>query len=114
MGQKSAEEILDELQYITENAVTHLNVLQEEELLQLAEKREKLVDEIQSHKANLNQQNREQIEYILSFDSKIVKRMQFLKDEAGDWLLRRGSAKQQQNAYQQQYAVDSWFIDRRN
>ncbi|WP_336782141.1 hypothetical protein [Paenibacillus illinoisensis] len=114
MVQKSAEDILNELQLITEEAVAQLNLLEEEELLKLSENRERLVNEFQCHKASLTPQNRQQIEYILSFDKMIVKRMQFLKDEAAAWLQRRGSAKQQLNAYQQQYAADSWFIDHRN
>lgn len=114
MVQKSAEEILNELQLITEEAVANLNSLEELNLLQLSEVREKLVNEFQCHKPHLTPHNRQQIEYILSFDSLIIKRMQFLKDEAGAWLQRRGSAKQQLNAYQQKYAVDSWFIDHRN
>lgn len=114
MVKRLAEEILDELQLITEEAVAQLNSLGEEELLQLSETRERLVNEFQCHKPHLTPQNRQQIEYILSFDSLITKRMQFLKDEAGAWLQRRGSAKQQLNAYQQQYAANSWFIDHRN
>ncbi|OAX46338.1 hypothetical protein [Paenibacillus sp. AD87] len=114
MSQRSAEEILSELQRVTEEAVNQLNLLQEEELFRLAETRERLVNEFQCHKARMTQQNREQIEYILNFDKMIVERMEFLKNEAGAWLQRRGSAKQQLNAYQQQYAADSWFIDHRN
>ncbi|MGV2884494.1 hypothetical protein [Paenibacillus taichungensis] len=113
MGESNLRSILDELRFITEDAVSRLQVMDEEELLQLANQRQDLVDSFITMKEKVTEADREQIAYILSYDPVIVARMEYLKQEAGNWLQRQGSIKQQHNAYQQNYAVDSWFIDHR-
>lgn len=113
MGESNIKSILDELKSLTEDAASRLQTMDEEELLRLANQRQTLVDLFITMKDQVTEDDREQIAYILSFDPAIVERMEFLKQEAGKWLQRQGSIKQQRNGYQQNYAVDSWFIDHR-
>lgn len=106
--------ILDDLQAITEEAVARLNLMNEEELLQLADQREELVKALESYRHHITPENREQIAYVLGFDALILKRMSFLKNEAGQWMQKQGTIKTQQNAYHNAYAMNSVFIDHKN
>lgn len=106
--------ILDDLQAITEEAVARLNLMKEEELLQLADQREELVKALEPYRSHVTPENREQIAYILGFDSLILNRMSSLKNEAGQWMQKQGTIKTQQNAYHSAYAMNSMFIDHKN
>jgi len=106
--------ILDDLQAITEEAIARLNVMHEEELLQLADRREELVKALEPHRSDITPENRAQITHILGFDSLIISRMNFLKNEAGQWMQKQGAIKSQQNAYHNAYAMNSVFIDHKN
>ncbi len=106
--------ILDDLQAITEEAVARLNLMNEEELLQLADQREELVKALEPYRTNITLENRTQIAHILGFDSLILSRMSFLKNEAGQWMQKQGAIKSQQNAYHNAYAMNSVFIDHKN
>lgn len=113
MGDSNVRSVLDVLENLTKEAVSRLQDMDEDELLDLANLRQDLVDSFIMMRDQVTDADREQISYILSFDSLIISRMEFLKQEAGNWLQRQGSIKQQHTAYQQNYKVDSWFFDRR-
>ncbi|MCQ4088815.1 hypothetical protein [Saccharibacillus sp. JS10] len=107
-------QILDKLQEITEEAIARLDLMNEEELLQLAGQREELVKALEVHRPKITPEHRVQIAYILGFDSLIINRMSFLKNEAGQWIQKQGAIKSQQNAYHNAYAMNSVFIDHKN
>lgn len=107
--------LLDELQRITDSAVSRLDQMTEEEFTILADKRESLVSRLeQADKHELKDSHRSQIKYILGFDQVIQNRMHELKREAEEWLLRQQQIRNQQSAYHQNYVVDGLFIDHRN
>ncbi|NGZ76116.1 hypothetical protein [Saccharibacillus alkalitolerans] len=113
MAEAVVKKLLNELQSITEDAISRLNTMDSDELELLANRREELVLSIEEYRNSINEENREQIAYILSFDMTILKRMLFLKNEAGEWMHKQGAIRTQQSAYQNAYSLDSMFIDHR-
>ncbi|MBQ4900015.1 hypothetical protein KB559_14375 [Paenibacillus sp. Marseille-P2973] len=108
------EELLNELQRVTDLAVSRLDQMTEEELTFLADQRESLVKRLEeSDRSELNDSHKVQIRYILSFDEAIQARMRELKREAEEWLLRQRQIRNQQSAYHQSYLIDGMFIDHR-
>ncbi|MGG4216669.1 hypothetical protein ABEW32_00420 [Paenibacillus jamilae] len=105
--------LLDELQHMTEAVLSNLLNLGEEEFEQFADQRQRIVEQMQSYQPSLTENDKQKIRDILSNDSIILQRMHVLKDEAGQWMEKRGAIRIQQHAYQQAYSVDSLFIDHR-
>lgn len=107
------QQLLSALQAITEDAVANLITMDTEALEHLADQRQAIVDQLETHRNDIDQEDRKQIAYILSFDFLILERMNLLREEAGEWIQKQGAIKTQHSAYQSAYSVDSLFFDRR-
>lgn len=103
------------LKYATDEIMRSLNELSYEELEQFIEDREKLInmlpDFFENHSITLEDKNC--LEYILSYDIALQDRMNHLKTEAANWLAQRSVAKSQRNAYDSKYSSDSVLMDKR-
>ncbi|OMF42862.1 hypothetical protein [Paenibacillus peoriae] len=113
MTAANMQTLLGELQRITESALSNLLSLSEEEFEQLADQRQRIVEQMQSYQPSITEDDKQKIRDILSHDSVILQRMHALKDAAGHWMEKRGAIRVQQHAYQQAYSIDSLFIDHR-
>lgn len=103
--------LVEKLHGLTMKLVNELHKVTYEELLEFTEQREKIVLSLEASNFVLDESQKKLILQIQSYDHTILKRMEFFKKEASDWLLRQGQIKNQQAAYQQGYSIDSLFID---
>lgn len=103
------------LKCATDKIMKGLNELSYEELEQFIEDREKLInmlpDFLKTHSITVEDKN--DLEYILSYDSALQDRMNHLKTEAANWLAQRSIAKSQRSAYDSKYSSDSVLMDKR-
>ncbi|GGN93213.1 hypothetical protein [Saccharibacillus kuerlensis] len=113
MAELEGKQLLDKLQFITEDAISRLETMDSEALEALAAQRQALVTAIEPYRHSINEVDREQIAYILKFDALILARMNSLKNEAAEWMQKQGTIRTQQSAYQHGYAMNSMFIDHR-
>lgn len=113
MEEDQIQNLLNELQQITEEASNNKHEMNEEQFEQFVVKRQNIVERLEPFRVLLSDADKQQIGTILSYDSVILQRMHTMKNIAGEWLEKRGSIREQKNAYQQVYAIDSLFIDHR-
>lgn len=111
--EESVTNLLDQLQFLSEEAIEKLDEMDEEEFEQFSSFREKLTERLMELRSEVTDEDRSRIEYILKFDQQILQRMHALKDEAGHWMEQQGKIKVQKGAYQQAYAANSMFFDHR-
>lgn len=110
------DELIVQLDQITQSVSGSLNQMSSEELVAFVEKRQLIVDQMVANASSipLNHSQQEKLGSILEFDQMIRERMEQLKLEASNWLIQRDQAKQQRSAYESSYASDSILMDRRN
>lgn len=111
------DECLKELVEITENFVSHLAEVNQEEVELLIERRQHICDKLFSesnHIEGLNDIQKSLLSNILSADKLILPKMYELRNDASEWLERNNQIKRQKAAYLSSYAVDSFFIDKKN
>lgn len=113
MEESTIQVLLNRLQQMTEEVRDSLLEMNGEEFEQFVVKRENVVEQLEPYRTTMSDANKQRIGIILSHDSEILHRMYALQDEAGKWLEKRGSIREQKQAYQQAYAIDSMFIDHR-
>ncbi|MGG1615998.1 hypothetical protein [Paenibacillus sp. NRS-1781] len=103
------------MEEVTQQFINRLNETSYEEVEQFVELRQMKVDKLLSHLHNqsLTPEQKQKLESILNHDELIGQRMQFLKNEAKDWLVQRNMAKAQRNAYESSYTPDSILMDKR-
>ncbi|MWV46614.1 hypothetical protein GRF59_23685 [Paenibacillus sp. HJL G12] len=102
---------VSQLVYLTKDIVERLDRVEYEELALFSDKREDIVHKIEALKTHLSSENKLELRNLCQFDQAILSRMNHLKQEAGDWLLRQGTIKVQKSAYQADYAPESMFFD---
>lgn len=113
MSNETVQALLQKLKHLTADVLQRLQFFSEEEFETFAAEREGLVAELMRHKSQITEADRRQIAELLDSDPIILSRMHFLKDEAGNWLERKGAVRVQQHAYQRDYTPDSLFFDHR-
>lgn len=86
-----------------------------EELVVFVEERQKLVDSIAEKVAiySSSAAQKQEINRILGYDNELLDRMNTLRQEAQNFLQKRGQAKMQRNAYEAGYTPDSILMDRK-
>ncbi|MDM5281332.1 hypothetical protein QUF95_28625 [Paenibacillus silvae] len=88
--------------------------LNENQLLDFVDQRDVIAKEMEPLQSVITDKHRAQIQELLQTEVVILERMQDIKQEASEWLERRGNIRSQQSAYQRSYAIDGTFIDYRN
>ncbi|MBP1308049.1 putative hydantoinase/oxoprolinase family protein [Paenibacillus sp. 1182] len=94
--------------------VDKIDQVQFEELVDFTDKRERLVQNIMKLKDVLTQEEKEKLKELGKFDASILMKMNRLKIEASQWLLKQGTIQEQKSAYNASYTPDSLFFDRKN
>lgn len=108
---QNLKESLNQLDQLTQDIISRLNFITEEEMLDFVDKREAIVEQLQSYRDVVTDQDRVDIQKIVDCDSLIMNKLNSFKDQAGNWLEKQGSIRNQHTAYHQSYVTDSFFID---
>lgn len=109
------DELINELDWLTEKISVHLDDATYEELEAFVEQRQILVERIEQEvgKCQPTSAQKDAIRRILEHDPAIIARMNAHRLEAKDWLQKRNLAKIQRNAYETAYTPDSFLMDRK-
>lgn len=110
-GDSDLNQLLDELETITNIVVGNLLNMVEEDFEQFVSKRQDIVEQLEPFRSLMNDIDKQRIRAIIDHDPEILRRMHALKQEAGNWMEKRESIRVQQSAYQNAYNYDSMFID---
>ncbi|SEO66571.1 hypothetical protein [Paenibacillus sp. OK076] len=105
--------LVNKYSLLSNHTIANISELDEEQLLNYSEQRESIVNEIGSYTLLLTDDMKAEIKQLLIGEGVIVERMLEIKNEAAEWLEKRGNIRSQQNAYQHSYSADSVFIDYR-
>ncbi|WP_342547749.1 flagellar protein FliT [Paenibacillus sp. FSL P2-0089] len=109
------DELIRNLDRLTGEMMDRLQDATYEELEDFVEERQKLVDSITQEVGvcPATPAQKQEINRILSHDNELLDRMNALRQEAQDFLQKRGQAKIQRNAYETAYTPDSFLMDRK-
>ncbi|SMF67489.1 hypothetical protein SAMN05661091_0351 [Paenibacillus uliginis N3/975] len=110
-GDSELNQLLDELEHITNTVIDNLLNMDEEDFEQFVSKRQNIVEQLEPYRSIMNDTDKQKIRAIIDHDPEILEQMHALKQEAGNWMEKRESIRVQQNAYQHAYTYDSLFID---
>lgn len=109
------DELIHSLDMLTREMMDGLQEVTYEELEDFVEERQKLVDSITQEVeiCPATPAQKQEINRILSHDNELLDRMNALRQEAQNFLTKRGQAKVQRNAYETAYTPDSFLMDRK-
>ncbi|MGF9699800.1 hypothetical protein [Paenibacillus sp. MABNR03] len=107
------EQFVNEYCQLSHSTIANILELNEDQLLDYAERREYIVNEMKAYRSLITGEMKIKINELIIEERAIVERMLEIKNEASEWLEKRGSIKSQQIAYQQSYSASSAFIDYR-
>lgn len=105
---KQLEELSAEIQ-------SRLASLTYEELDEFMDRRQQIVDSIEAEAIRfpLNAEQKKRIKAVIAQDGNIMVRINFLRNEAANWLQQRNQAKVQRSAYESSYTPDAFLMDSR-
>lgn len=89
------------------NNLDHLAMEQINDILEL---RDQLIVELENT-IGLTGEQKTQLQTLATYDQKIVERMEQLKQEAANELIKISNIRKQQEGYSSQYDTESYFID---
>ncbi|WP_433922012.1 hypothetical protein [Paenibacillus taichungensis] len=112
--QRELSELLEKIRHDTSEALNQMYNWSEEDFEKFLERREEYVSAMEPYRTEVNESDKHNITEIMERDIIIKARMHFLKEEAAEQLRQFGGARVQQKGYQNQYALDGLFIDKRN
>lgn len=107
------DELLQTLQRLTQEILVELDQMEYEQLGTFVEDRQLIINELQLMNQSFTDQQKLVIKDILQHDEAIVGRMQQLKDEAKIGIDKIERARVHNNAYEQPYAQESFFFDKK-
>ncbi|WP_413374354.1 hypothetical protein [Paenibacillus taichungensis] len=111
--QEKLQVFVNEYSQLSHSTIANISELNEDQLLDYVEQREYIVNEMKAYRSLITDEMKTRINELIIEESIIVERMLKIKDEASEWLEKRGNIRSQQNAYQQPYSANSAFIDYR-
>lgn len=97
-----------------QRTIAQVKELDENQLLEFVEQRDEIVKQMEPLQSAITDDLRRRIQGMLQNERVIMERMLEIKQEAAEWLERRGNIRSQQSAYQRSYTVGGSFIDYRN
>lgn len=103
------------LEELSDDIQSRLGALTYEELSELMDRRQVIVDQIEQEASEgpLTEEEKQRIKAIISRDATIQVRINFLRNEAAQWLQTRNQAKAQRSAYETAYTPDAFLMDSR-
>ncbi|WP_211749585.1 hypothetical protein [Paenibacillus sp. Marseille-Q4541] len=105
---------IDQLEHLINQMINHLHQATYEEIVDYVDRAGHLVQKIEIYKNELSSTEKLRLRALIVHDGVILSRMQALKNEAREWLLKQGSIREQRTAYSSSYTPDSMFFDRKN
>ncbi|ANY66969.1 hypothetical protein BBD42_11180 [Paenibacillus sp. BIHB 4019] len=106
------EDIIFELYVKTKQVVEQLDHAESDDLLALIELRENVINQLETGLI-VSEEQKQLLRDIGGFDEVLLAKMQLLKDEASQGLNKLNNNRLQKQVYEQAYASESYFIDRR-
>ncbi|AOZ93242.1 hypothetical protein [Paenibacillus crassostreae] len=104
-------EQVSELEELTTTLIQRIEQVDYEEFVTFSERREQLVHQLEMSQGDLTSEDKQRLRKIIESDEVILSTMNALKQQASEWLLNQGAVKEQKNAYDSGYTVESMFID---
>ncbi|MFM9279944.1 hypothetical protein [Paenibacillus jiagnxiensis] len=108
------ENLIAKYVQLGQRIIAHVKELDENQLIEFVEQRDEIVKQMEPFQSAITDDLRRRIQEMLHNEKVIVERMQEIKQEAAEWLERRGNIRSQQSAYQRSYTIGGSFIDYRN
>ena len=105
---------VDRLCLLTEKLVERIGLVEYEELEHFSKEREELVTCIAEVREQLLEEDLAKLRKLGDHDHCILSRMEFFRDEASQWLRKKGAITVQKSAYTSSFTTDGMFFDRRN
>jgi hypothetical protein len=109
------DEIVQQLQALTNQTLNKLDSLTYEELSDFVERREVLLSQMKALRSTSAElaKHKEAIAGILRQDAVILARMEALKHEASQAMSKLSKSRQQKNAYDTTYSMDGVYFDKK-
>lgn len=110
------DELLNELQVLTEEVLNQLQDADDEVLLDFVGARGKIIDRMEqvlksSEQSTMTEDQKRRLQDLRSKDTMVIERMTAIKDDAAAWLERRNQSKMQRSAYDMNITPDSILFD---
>ncbi|RAW09968.1 hypothetical protein DC345_29640 [Paenibacillus taichungensis] len=107
--------VLNKLLELTQSFVLQLETKSSDEAENFVDQRQVLVEQLQEilNNQEMDHQQQDELKRILGWDERIQGHMLSLKNEAQQWLIQRSAARSQRSVYENNYAVDSYLMDKR-
>ncbi|KLU57484.1 hypothetical protein EL84_02935 [Paenibacillus sp. VT-400] len=107
--------VLSELSDLTHSFMLELETKSSDETENFVKERQVLVGQLQKvlDVQEMDSEQQHELKRILGYDQRIQGHMLFLKNEAQQWLTQRSAARSQRSVYENNYAVDSYLMDKR-
>ncbi|MEK4262974.1 MULTISPECIES: hypothetical protein [Paenibacillus] len=105
---------IDELERITIDVVNNINTVTYQQLEEFSEERFQLIKLLERYKEELPWEAKQRLSKLNAYDATIIHKMNILKLDASDWLLKQGTIKEQKTAYGSSYVSESILFDRKN
>lgn len=105
---------INQLEHLVNQMIDQLPQATYEEIVDYVDRVGQLVQKIEIYKNELSSAEKLRLRALIVHDGVILSRMEALKSEAKDWLLKQGSIREQRTAYSSNYTPDSMFFDRKN
>ncbi|MGN9167469.1 hypothetical protein DX902_02685 [Paenibacillus jamilae] len=105
---------IEQLEQMVLNLVGRIEQVSFEELVTFTNEREKIAQLIMKRKDSLTTEDKARLQKLSKFDESILSKMDYLKAEASQWLLKQGVIQEQKSAYNASYTPESMFFDRKN
>ncbi|WPP42023.1 hypothetical protein SK066_03385 [Paenibacillus hunanensis] len=112
-NEESMSSLLTQLYALTISIIERLNIISDEELFTFIDERGMILEKMELYRSELTEQHKAQIAELMNMDPIILNRMDQIKQEAGQWLERQGTIRNQHHAYHQHHVTDSFFVDHR-
>ncbi len=106
---------IKQLEELSAEVQSRLASLTYEELDEFMDRRQQVVDAIEEEaiRSPLTAEDKERIKAVIAQDGNIMVRINFLRNEAANWLQQRNQAKVQRSAYETAYTPDAYLMDSR-
>lgn len=109
------DELLRSLKQLSLDLMQKLERATVEDFVEFTQKREEIIEKVKQQQAG--QTNTAAyarlVEEIAQCDAPILSRMNELKQEASDGLVKLGRSRMQKKAYESRYSIESAFIDKK-
>lgn len=105
--------LLEEWRLLVNKTLETITQLNEDELVKFVDQKAEIINQMMPYRDYVIEADKQLIIAIIKQEQAILGRMEAIKEEAAEWLSKRGIIRSQSQAYNNSYSLDSLFIDRR-